>query len=103
MMATDAVVRHVGDAVLEPLDRDIVRIERGILDPGERREPVDALAFPGPEAARILDGPLIHGEVLGVIDVGAVAPFGGNLVDLLAHAFLLDSAQFGLPHLGNVF
>src|SRR5215831_6950072 len=54
-MAIDAVVRHVGDAVLEPFDRHVVRIKRGVLDLREWLEPVDALGFPAPETIRILD------------------------------------------------
>ena len=42
--------RHVGRAVLEPFDRDVVRIVAGVLHLGERLDPVDALAVLGPEA-----------------------------------------------------
>src|SRR5262249_25671269 len=85
-MAINAVVRHVGDAVLEPFDRHVAQIKRGVLDLGERLEPIDALGFRSPEARRILDRTLVHGGISGAIDVGALAPFGGNFVDLLAHA-----------------
>src|SRR5215467_587533 len=86
-MAIDAVVRHVSDAVLEPFDRYVVWIKRRVLDPGEWLEPVDAFGFPAPEAVRILDRTLVHGGISRAIDVGALAPFGGNFVDLLAHAW----------------
>jgi hypothetical protein len=38
-VAVDAVVGDVGDAVLEPADRDLAGAERRVLDPAERREP----------------------------------------------------------------
>src|SRR5262249_37043863 len=62
------------------------RIKRGVLDLGEWLEPVDALGFPAPEPFRILDRTLVHGGVSRAVDVSALAPFGGNFVDLLAHA-----------------
>src|SRR5262249_25064622 len=70
-MAIDAVVRHAGDAVLEPFDRHMVRIKRGVLNLREWLEPVDALGFRGPEAGRILDRTVVHGGISGAIDVGA--------------------------------
>jgi hypothetical protein len=47
----DAIVGDVGDAVLEPLDRDLA-LEVGVLDLGVGLEPVDALAVLGPELFR---------------------------------------------------
>src|SRR5215813_6762664 len=85
-MTVDAIVRHIGEAVFEPFDRHVMRIKGCVLDLGERLKPVDALGFRGPETSRITDRTLVHADVFGVIDVGAFAPFGGNLVDLFTHA-----------------
>src|SRR5262249_14375915 len=85
-MAVDAVVRYVGDATLEPLDRHVGQVEGCVLHPGERFEPVDALCFRGPESIWILDRTLIHGGISGAVDVSALAPLGGNFLDRLAHA-----------------
>ena len=81
----DAVVGGVERAVLEPLDRDVVRIEGGILDPHRRPVPMDALGMLGPEAIRIGDRARVHFVVLGVIDEGALAPLRRNVVDFLGH------------------
>src|SRR5690606_16177436 len=54
-MAVDTVGAGVEGAVLEPFDRDVCLIERGVLDPGEGLDPVDALAVLGPKAVGILD------------------------------------------------
>ena len=54
-MAVDAVVGDVGDAVLEPFDRDVLRTVGGVLDLGRRAVPVDALGRLGPEPVRVLD------------------------------------------------
>jgi len=52
-MAVDAIGRDVELAVLEPFDRDVVVVERGVLDLGEGLDPVDALAVLAPERVRI--------------------------------------------------
>jgi hypothetical protein len=85
-MAVDAVLRDVGHAVLEPFDRDAMRIERGVLHLGVRLDPVDAFAVLAPEAVRIRNRALVHRLVLGIVDEGALRPFHRNVVDLLAHA-----------------
>ncbi len=84
-VAVDAVVGAVGGAVLEPLDRDVVRRERGVLHLGEGLEPVNALGVLGPEAVRVLHRARVHLLVLGLVDVGALLPFRRNVVDLLGH------------------
>ena len=81
----DAVVGDVGLAVLEPLDRDLARLEARVLDLGERRRPVDALPVLGPERVRVGDGSGVHLAVLGVVHMGALAPPILNLDDLLVH------------------
>src|SRR3954447_13699858 len=46
----DAVPGDVEDAALEPFDGDVTRLERDVLDLGERLDPADALALFAPEA-----------------------------------------------------
>ena len=84
-MPIDAIVRDIGDAVLEPLDRDIVGVEGRVLDPGIGLEPVDALAVLGPEAFRIADRSLVHLLILGRVDKGALRPFGRNVINFVGH------------------
>src|SRR3984893_18713880 len=96
-MAVDAVVGHIGDAVLKPFDGYVVWIEGCVLDFGERLEPLNTLRLRGPETGRILDGMLIHGGIFNVVDVGAFAPFGGNFVDLPAHTSAPHASRFGAP------
>ena len=92
-MAVDAVIGRVGGAVLEPLDRHVMRIERGVLDLGERLEPVNALGLSGPEAVGIGERTVVHGAVLGAVDERALGPVRGNFVHLVRH-FLLHAAPF---------
>jgi hypothetical protein len=77
----DAVIGHVGDAVLEPADRDVLGTEMGVLDPGRGLEPVNALGLLGPEGLRVPDRGLVLGEVARVVQIGAVAPLGRHIVD----------------------
>ena len=84
-MPVDAVIGDVGDAVLEPADRDVAGAEIGVLDPGRGGEPVDALGFLGPEGVRVPDGSLVLRAIAGIVQIGAVAPLGRNVVDLLFH------------------
>jgi hypothetical protein len=51
-MPVQAVGGHVQRAVLEPFDRDIA-FEGGVFDFGGCFDPVEALAFPGPERVRL--------------------------------------------------
>ena len=81
----DAIVSDVGDAVFEPFDRDVVGVERRVLDLGEWREPVDAFSVLGPEGLRIAQRPLVHLLVLGRVDPGALRPFGWNVISLVGH------------------
>src|SRR5580704_5061937 len=83
----------VGDAVLEPLDRDAMRIVGSVLDLGERLEPVDALAVLAPKGVRVLDRARIHVAVLLVVDEGALAPRNGDLVDLVRHCISSTGAR----------
>src|SRR4029077_16918458 len=87
-MAVDAVVGDVGDAVLEPFDRDVVRTERGVLDFARRAVPVDALRLFGPETVRVLQRALVHRAVLRVVHIGARFPFSGYRMDLVGHSLL---------------
>ena len=85
-MPVDAIPGDVEDAVLEPFDRNMAGREGGVLDLGERLHPVDPLALFGPEAVGIADRARIHFAVLGVIDPGALGPFGRYVVNLLGHS-----------------
>ncbi len=91
-MAVDAVVAGVERSILEPFDRDIVRVVGGVLDLAERLDPVDAPGLLGPEAVRVLDRTGIHFLVFGVVDEGAFAPFDRHIVDFLGHQYFLPPA-----------
>ncbi|VVM58611.1 hypothetical protein PS639_01157 [Pseudomonas fluorescens] len=62
-MTVEAVVGHVEGAVGEPLDVDMVIVERRLLHRGERLDPVEALGLLAPEAVRVDDRLLVHGLV----------------------------------------
>src|SRR5690606_24591542 len=51
----------------EPLDIDMVVVEGGLLDLGERLDPVDALGLLAPETVRIDNRLLIHRLVGGFV------------------------------------
>src|ERR1044072_4505880 len=84
-MAVDAVVGDVGDAVLEPFDRDVVGAEIRVLDLGRRSVPVDALCLLGPEGGRVLQRALVHRPVLRVVHVGARFPLARHRIGLVRH------------------
>src|SRR5277367_4678546 len=96
-MPVDAIVSDVGDAVFEPFDRDVVDVEGRVLDLGEGREPVDALAVLGPKALRVGQRPLVHLLVLGGVDPGALGPFGWNVIGLVGHGLLPSNVSRGVP------
>src|SRR5262245_25807287 len=81
-MPVDAVGRHVKGAVLEPFDRHVWIVERGVLDDGVGLDPVDALALFAPELVGPLDAFLVELLVFAFVDKGAVLPFLGDLVGL---------------------
>ncbi len=87
-VAIDAIVAGVQRAILEPFDRDIVRVVGGVLDLAERLDPVDALGLLGPEAVRVLDRTRVHLLILGVIGVGPFAPVGRNVIDFFVGHWL---------------
>ena len=87
-MAVDAIVGDIGHPVLEPFDRDVVRVEAGVLDLGVGLEPVDPFAVFAPESLRVTQRTLVHLLVLGMIDPSALRPFGGDVIDLVRHEFL---------------
>ena len=91
-MTVNAIIGHVGEAVLEPFDRDIVWIEAGVLDLRVRLEPVDALALLAPEGVRMSDGLRIHGLVFCIVHEGAARPFIGDGVNFLGHVSLPGKA-----------
>ena len=90
-MAVDAVVGGVGDAVLEPFDRDVAGTEGRVLDLGRRPIPMDALGLLGPEPVRVLERARVHLLVLGLVDKAALLPLRRNIVHLVRHRFCLHA------------
>ncbi len=89
----DAIIGEVETAILEPFDRDIVRVVGRVLDLGIGLDPVDALALFAPELIRVGDRGRIHLLVFGVIDEGPLLPIGRDLVDLVRHRILPPTPQ----------
>ena len=90
-MAVDAIVGDVGRAVLEPFDEDVRLGEGGILDLAEMLGPVNAFGRFGPKCVGIGERPLVHLLVSGVVDEGALGPFGGHFVTLVRHFVILHA------------
>ena len=84
-VAIDAVGGDVELAVLEPFDRDVVEVERCILDLGIGPDPVQPLAVLAPERIRIGHGRLVHRRILLRIDVGISDDVRRGLVHLVCH------------------
>src|SRR5262249_18816797 len=93
------VVGGIGQAVLEPFDRDLAGAEGGVLDLGGRSIPVDPLGLLPPEPVRILDRAGVHLVVLGLVDEGALFPLRRNSVDLLRHRSL-QLRRLNMPRYG---
>ena len=87
-MTINAIHRNIGGAVAIPFDMDIAGGVRGVLDLRVGFDPVDALAFLAPEFHRILDRCGIHFKVAGIVDVGALRPFGCYRIHFLGHVSL---------------
>jgi hypothetical protein len=81
----DAIVGHVGGAVLEPADRHGAGAEIHILHAAVGLKPVDALALLVPEGVRVAQARLVHLAVAGLVRIGAAAPLGRDVVDLVFH------------------
>ena len=67
-MTVQAVIGHVEGAVGKPFDVDMVIVERGLLDRGERLDPVETLGLLAPETIRVDDRLLVHrlvGRLIG--------------------------------------
>ncbi|MNR16277.1 hypothetical protein D3C85_1328690 [compost metagenome] len=62
-VAVEAVIGNVKGAVGEPLDIDMVVIERRLLDLGKGLDPVNALGLLAPETVRVDHRLLVHGLV----------------------------------------
>src|ERR1700693_4497049 len=92
-MPVDAIVRHVGDAVLVPFDRDAVQVERAVLDLAVGLEPIDAFADLAPEAVGILDRTRVHVPVFRRVDEGALLPLGRDFVKLFRPDIPLDAVH----------
>ncbi len=86
----DTIVGNVGDAVLEPLDRDLA-VERGVLDLGIGLEPVDPHAVLVPETLRVLDALAIPVLVGGIVDQRAAFRGFQDRIGLCGHGFLLTA------------
>ena len=59
-VAVQAIVGNVEGAVREPLDINMMVVERRLLDGSERLDPVETLCLFAPEAIRVDDGLLVH-------------------------------------------
>ncbi|MNZ55223.1 hypothetical protein D3C78_731450 [compost metagenome] len=77
-VAVQAVGGNVQSAVGEPFDIDVVVVEGGLLDLGERLDPVDALGLLAPEAVRVDHRLLVHGLVGGLVGQGGGRNLGTN-------------------------
>ena len=86
-VTVDTVVGDVGDAVLIPLD-GYVAVEIGVLDLGERFEPVDAATVLGPEAIRIAHAFLVPFEVGLIVNERVLLCLRQYGVKLFRHHFL---------------
>jgi hypothetical protein len=69
-VAIHTVGRHVERAVLEPFDRDIVRIVAGVLHLGVGLDPVEPLSVFAPEALGVLHRLLVHLQIFVIVDQG---------------------------------
>ncbi len=89
-VAIEAVGGDVELAIFKPFDGDMARIVGGVFYPGVGLYPVEDFALFTPEGIWILDGGLIHGGIVALVEQGAVADMGFDRVDLaLAHHSLL--------------
>src|SRR5262245_15131311 len=84
-MAVNAVVADVQRAILEPFDGNVAGVVGRVLDLAKGLDPVNAFGLLRPEPVRILDRPRIPLLVFGFIDIGAFAPFGRHVIDLVGH------------------
>lgn len=98
-VAVDAIVGGVGDAVGEPLDRDVAGAERRLLHLGIGGEPVDPLAVLAPERLRITDRGLVPGLILGLVDMRPRPRILADLDDPLVHG---APPLYALPGRGPV-
>ena len=92
-VTVDAVGRDVQHAIVEPADADVAVV----VDVAHGRgavglDPVDPLAVFFPEFGGIRGRGLVHGLVLGVVDIGALGPVRTDGDHLIGHGF---SSGFG--------
>ena len=97
-MPVDAIHRDICRAVLEPADRDIVRVEARMLHFRERLDPVDALRLLAPESFRVCEGALVKHAIFFVVDPRGGLPLVGDGVDFFGHAMLTPSPPSPAPH-----
>ena len=89
-MAIETVGRDVELAIFKPFDGDMARIVGGVLDLAIGFHPVENFSLLSPEGIEILDGGLIHGGVVALVQQCIAADVGFDRVDLaLAHLSLL--------------
>ena len=75
-MAVDAIGADVERAVLVPADMEILGVVGDVLDLGVGLDPVEALALLAPEGDGIGDRGLVEIAIFGIVDIGALGPFG---------------------------
>ena len=76
-VAVETVDRSVEGAIVVPANLDVAG-EINVLHLGVGLDPIDALALLTPKGFGILDRLLVHRQILGVVDPGALGELGGN-------------------------
>ena len=100
-MPVDAVHGGVGGSVLEPFDRDIVRLEAGVLHLRIGRDPGQAVALLAPEPFRVVQRPRVKLLVFRLVDGGVRFPLVRRGIDFLGHERSLrglDGPRFWRRH-----
>ena len=82
-MTVNTIVGDVGEAVLEPFDRDIMRVIRGVFGFAVGLEPIYPAAVFRPEFFRLINRGRIHFLVFRRIDMGTFLPFRRDGIDLV--------------------
>src|SRR5690606_12901670 len=79
-MAVDTIISDVGDAIFEPLDRNI-SVERCVLDLGVWLKPMNPPAVLSPEFVWVLDAGSIPSFLRLVVDMRPFTPFWLDATD----------------------
>src|SRR5690606_27960555 len=80
-MPVEAVRRQVERAVIEPADSETRFVEAGVLDPGERPDPIDPPRLLAPKAVGVLDGAAILVLICCFVDQRVFCPLRWNWMD----------------------